>query len=79
MQHRATLLHAHVVASTQDLAILRDQAGANGDAALGGALFRLFHSRDETGVLLHSYYMAIELVLGEISKGESRGMERGEV
>lgn len=60
MQDGATLLHAHVVASTQNLAILRDQASANGDAALGGALLRLFNSRDETRVLLHGDYIAID-------------------
>lgn len=78
MQHGATLLHAHIVASTQDLAILRDQAGTNGDAALGGALFRLFNSRDETRVLLHSDYLAIELVWGGNFEGEKAEEWSGE-
>jgi hypothetical protein len=54
MQDGATLLHAHVVATTQDLAVLGDQASSDGDAALGSTLPRFLHSCDETGVLLHS-------------------------
>lgn len=79
MQDGATLLHAHVVATTQDLAVLGDQAGADGDAALGRTLPCLLHSCDETGVLLHGDCAAIEkieVVWREMWKLECGGCER---
>jgi hypothetical protein len=62
MQDGATLLHTHVVATTQDLAVLGDQARSDGDAALGRTLPRFLHSCDETGVLLHSDCTAIDAI-----------------
>lgn len=56
MQDGTTLLHTHVVTSAQDLTVLGDQAGADGDAALSSTLLGLFHGCYETGVLLHSGY-----------------------
>ena len=44
MDGRAVLLHAHVVATTQDLAISRDEACSDGHAALAGALLGFFES-----------------------------------
>lgn len=78
MQDGATLLHAHVVATTQDLAVLRHQAGADGDAALGSTLPCLLHSCNETGVLLHGDCTAIDAIEwcgGVIYKGGN--VERG--
>ena len=53
MQHGATLLHTHVMASAQDLAVLGHQTGTNRNAALGVALLCLLHSCDESGFLAH--------------------------
>lgn len=44
MNGRAALLHAHVVATAQDLAISRDEACSDGHAAFAGALLGLFES-----------------------------------
>jgi hypothetical protein len=53
MQHGAALLHAHIMASAQDLAIFGDQTSANRNAAFGVALLCLLHGSDESGFLVH--------------------------
>lgn len=53
MQNGAALLHAHVMTSAQDLAILGHQGSANRNTALGGTFLRLLHGSNEARVLVH--------------------------
>jgi hypothetical protein len=41
MQYRAAVLDSHVVALAEDLAVFRDETGANWDAAFGCAFLAL--------------------------------------
>jgi hypothetical protein len=50
MNGRAILLHAHIVATSQNFAISRDEACSNGHAAFAGALFGFFEGCLETCV-----------------------------
>ena len=49
----AALLHAHVMSAAEDLAILGNQRGANGDTPLGGTGLGFLDSSNESGVLVH--------------------------
>lgn len=52
MQYGTTLLHPHVVTSTENLAILIDQACSNGYTSLLGTLPCLLQRRLETDIVL---------------------------
>lgn len=72
MQNGAALLHTHVMTSAQDLAILGNQDGTDGHAALGSTLLCLFHSSDEAWVLVHG-------VLGMLSRTEVKERRTTEI
>lgn len=55
MEHCASILDTHVVASTEDLAVGSDETGANGDAAFCCAGAGFFERGKEAGVLCRHF------------------------
>lgn len=53
MQNGASILSAHVMTPSQDLAVLGDQRCANWHTTLSGTFLGLFDGSDKTGVLVH--------------------------
>lgn len=53
MQNGASILSAHVMPPSEDLAVLGDQRCANWDTTFSGTLLSLFDGSDKTEVLVH--------------------------
>lgn len=53
MQNGTSILSAHVMSPSKDLAILGNQRCANWHTTLSGTFLGLFDGSDKTGVLVH--------------------------